>query len=83
MKVVFEPGDIAEAFNADPEFRLCARFWNGVLEFGVGDRVYAITMADGAVAGVTVSDLAPLPPAVYRAAAWSASPPPTTTGRSW
>jgi hypothetical protein len=61
VKVVFEPGDIAAAFNADPEFRLCARFWTGVLEFGVGARVYAITMADGAVAGVTVADAAPLP----------------------
>jgi hypothetical protein len=61
VKVVFEPGDIAEAFNADPEFRLCARFWTGVLEFVVGNRVYTVTMADGAVDGVTAGDAAPLP----------------------
>jgi hypothetical protein len=61
VKVAFEPGDIADEFNADPEFRLCARFWNGLLEFGVGDRVYGITLAEGEVAAVTVSDALPLP----------------------
>jgi hypothetical protein len=61
VKVIFDPGEIAGEFNSDPEFRLCARYWDGLLEFGVGDRVYEITLSEGAVTGVTVSDASPLP----------------------
>src|ERR1700754_2007576 len=56
MKVKFDPQRITDTFNADAEFRLSARFWDGTLEFGVGDQVYLIEMSDGQVAGVEISD---------------------------
>jgi|SRR5579875_1043430 len=52
MSVRFVPDQVVTEFNDDSEFRLCARYWSGVLEFGVGDRSYAITMTDGVVASV-------------------------------
>jgi hypothetical protein len=60
MPVTFDPGAITEAFNADPEFTLCARYWDGTLEFGVGDDLYTITMTDGKVTDVAVTPHEPL-----------------------
>jgi hypothetical protein len=60
MPVSFDPRAITEAFNTDPEFVLCARYWEGTLEFGVGDSLYTITMAAGKVSGVAVTPYEPL-----------------------
>ncbi len=42
-------------FNSDPEFQLCARFWDGTLEFGVGEKLYTLRMNAGKVTGVEVA----------------------------
>jgi hypothetical protein len=44
-------------FNSDPEFQLCARFWDGTLEFGVGEKLYTLQMDAGKVTGVVVTAL--------------------------
>jgi pimeloyl-ACP methyl ester carboxylesterase len=45
------PG-LAEAVNADPEFRLAARYWNGSFRFGMGAEAYVFRVRDGRVADV-------------------------------
>jgi hypothetical protein len=55
MPVSFDPDRIVVAFNSDPEFQLCARFWDGTLEFGVGERLYTLQMDAGKVTGVEVT----------------------------
>jgi hypothetical protein len=66
MPVSFDPARITAVFNADPEFTICARFWDGVLEFGVGDSLYIITMTAGKVSDVTVTAYQALPEAMRR-----------------
>lgn len=61
MAVTFDPGEITRAFNADPEFTLCSRYWDGSLEFGVGDTLYSITMTGGKVSAVDVAPYEALP----------------------
>ena len=40
------------AVNADPEFRLAARFWNGSFRLSMGDEAYLFRVRDGELAGV-------------------------------
>ena len=35
------------AVNKDPEFRLAARYWNGIVKFTMGPRVYLLILKDG------------------------------------
>lgn len=41
--------DLREALNADPEFQLSARYWNGRVKLDFGDRVYIVHVHDGVV----------------------------------
>jgi hypothetical protein len=44
---------ILGAINADPEFRLAARFWNGSFRLSIGtDEAYLFRVCDGELAGV-------------------------------
>lgn len=52
VNVTFSPEQIQHSFNDDPEFRLYSRYWNGTLEFGVGNDSYTLTMSDGQVSAV-------------------------------
>jgi hypothetical protein len=60
MIVSFAPEEIRESFNGDAEFKICARFWTGTLEFGVGDSTYVLTLRDGSIASVEVLEGAEL-----------------------
>ena len=40
---------IREAANADPEFRIAARFWNGAIRIEIGERAYTLEVCDGAI----------------------------------
>ena len=46
---VFAAASIMEILNADPEFRLHSRYWQGILEFGVDDRTYVFNLRNGKV----------------------------------
>ena len=48
--LVLPVDDIVAGLNADPEFRLAARFWYCDLRFAVGDDVYFMRIEDGTVA---------------------------------
>jgi len=50
----FESERIPRRLNDDPEFRLCARYWTGSVQFRVDDRVWVLRLVDG-----QVSDLRP------------------------
>jgi hypothetical protein len=44
---------LIEAINADPEFQLAARFWNGSFRFGMGPaEAYVFRVRDGRVVDV-------------------------------
>lgn len=47
-----EPDELQLAFNSDKEFRLTARFWNGSLEFGIGEYGLELKLVDGCVGEV-------------------------------
>lgn len=57
ITVAFDPEGIMRVFNADPEFQISARFWDGTLEFGVGETLYSLTIRAGKVDGVAVGGL--------------------------
>ena len=45
--------ELLEAINADPEFRLAARFWNGSFRLSMGaDEAYVFRVCDGQVVHV-------------------------------
>jgi hypothetical protein len=54
MSVSFNPEGMTRVFNSDPEFQIAARFWDGALEFGVGETLYRLSISAGKVAGVDV-----------------------------
>jgi hypothetical protein len=48
-------GALLEAVNADPEFRLAARYWNGSFRLTMGsDEVYLFRVRDGELANVNL-----------------------------
>jgi hypothetical protein len=49
MSVSFPPTELRDALNGDPEFRLAARFWNGAIEFRIGEQRCVVNLAEGAV----------------------------------
>lgn len=61
MPVTFRSEEVVKSFNSDPEFILCARYWEGTLEFGVGESLYTIVMSAGKVSDVSVTPYNPLP----------------------
>ena len=52
VEKAFLPDLVMKRFNDDPEFQLQARYWQGVLEFGVDERTYALNLVDGKVTSV-------------------------------
>lgn len=44
--------ELREALNADPEFQLSARYWNGRVKLDFGDRVYIMSVHDGVVESI-------------------------------
>jgi hypothetical protein len=61
MSISFKPEGIARVFNSDPEFQIAARFWDGTLEFGVGETLYRLSMSSGKVADIDVKGLETAP----------------------
>jgi hypothetical protein len=57
----FESARIPQRLNDDPEFRLCARYWNGCVRLRVGERLCVLRIADGRVTDLG-SDEGPLAP---------------------
>lgn len=45
----FDGKGLREALNADPEFQLSARYWNGRVKLDFEDRVYIVHVHDGVV----------------------------------
>jgi len=52
MSVSFPPTELRDALNSDPEFRLAARYWDGAIEFRIGERSCVVNLTDGAVTEV-------------------------------
>lgn len=52
MKVTFPPAPLKDALNDDPEFRIAARYWDGVIEFRVGEAACSVILAAGEVVQV-------------------------------
>ncbi|MFN8555931.1 MAG: alpha/beta hydrolase [Dehalococcoidia bacterium] len=50
VNTVINPTAVRDAANADPEFQIAARYWNGALRLEVGSEAYAIRVRDGRVA---------------------------------
>lgn len=53
MKVTFPAEELKNALNADPEFRIAARYWSGALEFRVEDAATVVRLEDGMVTSVS------------------------------
>lgn len=53
MSVVFPPEALRDALNADPEFRLAARYWTGALEFRVDNEPTVVRIEGGTVTEVS------------------------------
>jgi hypothetical protein len=61
VTAAFSPDALREALNADPEFRLQARFWTGALRFRVERTVCALSLDAGRVAdAVEIPDDTPV-----------------------
>jgi hypothetical protein len=53
MNITIQTELLKQAFNEDPEFRLMARFWDGALEFKIGDVPYVATLSQGEVVSIS------------------------------
>jgi len=49
VRVVVQTEDLGASLNADDEFRLRARFWNGALQLEIGEAVHTFGIVDGEV----------------------------------
>jgi hypothetical protein len=45
----FESPQVCQRLNDDPEFRLCARHWNGSVHLHVGEKLWVLRIAAGQV----------------------------------
>jgi hypothetical protein len=52
LNVKVSPGDLQAALNADSEFRLQARYWDGALQLQFGDDVHVCRLEQGEVVAV-------------------------------
>lgn len=49
-------GKLVDAINADPEFRLASRFWNGSFRLAMGDdEAYLFRVRDGSIVDVNAA----------------------------
>lgn len=53
MRVTFPAEELEKALNADPEFRIAARYWSGAVEFRVDDAPTVVRLEDGTVTSVS------------------------------
>ena len=67
MSVTFPPQALRQALNGDPEFRLAARYWNGALEFHIGEQRCVVNLTEGEVTEVGDSVSGPAAPVVISA----------------
>jgi hypothetical protein len=47
--IPLEAERVPQRLNDDPEFRLCARYWNGSVHLHVGEKAYVLRIAGGQV----------------------------------
>lgn len=52
MNVTVSPDTLREALNSDSEFRLQARYWDGVLQLQFGDQAHTFRLKDGEVVSI-------------------------------
>lgn len=52
MNVTVSPEKLREALNSDSEFRLQARYWDGVVQLQFGDEVHTLRLKDGEIVGI-------------------------------
>jgi hypothetical protein len=57
MNVTVSHEKLQAALNADGEFRFAARYWDGALQFGLGDDVLVLRLEGGEVVGVDTTSL--------------------------
>jgi len=67
VSVTFPPQELRDALNGDPEFRLAARYWNGALEFRIGEQRCVVNLAEGEVNEVGQSVRGSMAPVVISA----------------
>jgi hypothetical protein len=67
VSVTFPPQELRDALNGDPEFRLAARYWNGALEFRIGEQRCVVNLAEGEVTEVGQSVRGSMAPVVISA----------------
>jgi hypothetical protein len=53
VPVILPPATVQEALNADPEFRLAARYWTARIKLTIGEGAYFLKITDGAVTSVS------------------------------
>lgn len=53
MKVTFPAELLKDALNADPEFRIAARYWDGAIEFRIDQESVVVTLMQGTVTSVS------------------------------
>ncbi len=56
MRVSIPLEGLKTALNDDPEFRLTARYWDGALEFAIGETSYVVALANGEVTSVSTPE---------------------------
>jgi hypothetical protein len=57
VNVKVSPGELKAALNADSEFRLQARYWDGALQLQFGDDVHVLRLAEGEIVDVDATPL--------------------------
>ena len=57
MKVKVSPEELRAALNADSEFRLQARYWDGALQLQFGEDVHVLRLEGGEVVDVEATPL--------------------------
>ena len=53
MRVTLPIERLKTALNADPEFRIAARYWDGALQLEIGDEPYLIALTAGEVTAIS------------------------------
>lgn len=57
VNVRVSPEELVSALNADSEFRLQARYWDGALQLQFGDDVHVLRLSEGEITAVDASPL--------------------------
>lgn len=49
MEILYSAHELAERCNDDGEFKLAARYWNGGLQFGIGEKTFSWIIENGVI----------------------------------